>query len=38
MPEFEKGQGIEGIDNSGGPSQGLSSGPDAGQGGRGSVN
>jgi hypothetical protein len=38
MPELEKGAGLDGMDSSGGRSQGLSSGPDAGQGGRGSSN
>jgi hypothetical protein len=34
MPEVEKGSALEGLSGSGGGSQGLSQGPDAGQGGR----
>ena len=38
MPEHEKGAGLEGLNASGGQSQGLKKGPDVGQGGRGSSN
>ncbi|KAJ2903269.1 basic leucine zipper protein [Zalerion maritima] len=38
LPETEKGQALEGMNASGGQSQGLAKGPDAGQGGRGSSN
>ncbi|GKT42750.1 uncharacterized protein ColSpa_02931 [Colletotrichum spaethianum] len=38
LPEGEKGLAIEGLPASGGQSQGLAQGPDAGQGGRGSTN
>ncbi|RYO94921.1 hypothetical protein DL766_001224 [Monosporascus sp. MC13-8B] len=38
MPEPEHGAGIQGMNASGGQSQGLAQGPDAGQGGRGSKN
>ena len=34
MPEVEKGAAIEGMNASGGGSSGVSSGPEAGQGGR----
>lgn len=34
MPEYEKGAGLEGMNASGGQSQGLAQGPDRGQGGR----
>ncbi|KAH8879338.1 hypothetical protein GQ53DRAFT_738872 [Thozetella sp. PMI_491] len=34
MPELEKGAGIQGMPASAGTSQGLTHGPDAGQGGR----
>ncbi|KAF2425276.1 hypothetical protein EJ08DRAFT_652193 [Tothia fuscella] len=34
MPEIEKGAAVEGLSGSGGGSQGLSTGPEAGQGGR----
>ncbi|KAI0482063.1 hypothetical protein GGR56DRAFT_669983 [Xylariaceae sp. FL0804] len=35
MPEHEHGLGLEGMNASGGQSQGLAQGPDRGQGGRG---
>ena len=40
LPEgrHEKGQALEGMNASGGQSQGLKQGPDVGQGGRGSSN
>ncbi|KAK0628241.1 hypothetical protein B0T17DRAFT_614192 [Bombardia bombarda] len=38
MPEPEKGAGLEGMNASGGQSQGRAKGPDAGQGGRSSKN
>lgn len=34
LPEYEKGAGLQGMNASGGQSQGLSSGPSRGQGGR----
>ncbi|GAB1311562.1 hypothetical protein MFIFM68171_01772 [Madurella fahalii] len=38
MPEYEKGAGLENTNASGGQSQGIASGPNKGQGGRGSTN
>jgi hypothetical protein len=38
MPEQQKGMAIEGLNASGGGSQGIKEGPKAGQGGRGSNN
>ncbi|KAI2617515.1 hypothetical protein GGS26DRAFT_403979 [Hypomontagnella submonticulosa] len=38
VPEHEHGAGLKGMNASGGQSQGLASGPDRGQGGRGPTN
>ncbi|KAK4117784.1 hypothetical protein N656DRAFT_773995 [Canariomyces notabilis] len=38
MPEYKRGAGLENIAASGGQSQGIASGPNKGQGGRGSTN
>ncbi|KAK3330666.1 hypothetical protein B0H66DRAFT_598195 [Apodospora peruviana] len=38
VPEHEKGAGLEGMNASGGQSQGLTHGPEAGQGGRSTKN